>query len=76
MLGCDLVVLEMRHTPTSLADVLEKQYSPMQGGAKLYLSEYEWRMVIAALRGRACARCAMQEINDPRCAQVEHTCGN
>ena len=39
-----------RHTPRSLADVLERDYFPMPDGAKLYLSEYEWRMVIDALR--------------------------
>jgi len=40
------------HTPASLADVLEKQYFPKPGvgGKQLYLSEYEWRMVIGALR--------------------------
>jgi hypothetical protein len=48
------------HTPQSLADVLERDYFPMPSGstkpsakrygAKLYLAEHEWRMVIAALR--------------------------
>ena len=38
------------HTPASLADVLERDYFPIPDGAKLYLNEYEWRMVIAALR--------------------------
>jgi hypothetical protein len=48
------------HTPQSLADVLERDYFPMPSGstkpsakrygAKLYLTEHEWRMVIAALR--------------------------
>ena len=39
-----------QHTPSSLADVLERDYFPMPHGARLYLNEYEWRMVIAALR--------------------------
>ena len=39
-----------QHTAASLADVLEKDYFPMIGGAKLYLSEHEWRLIIAALR--------------------------
>ena len=38
------------HTPQSLADVLERDYFPMPDGAKLFLAEHEWRMVIAALR--------------------------
>jgi hypothetical protein len=38
------------HTPQSLADVLERDYFPMPDGAKLYLAEHEWRMVIDALR--------------------------
>ena len=39
-----------QHTHASLADVLEKDYFPMPDGAKLYLNEYEWRMVVEALR--------------------------
>ena len=38
------------HTPQSLADVLERDYFPMPDGAKLYLAEHEWKMVITALR--------------------------
>jgi hypothetical protein len=38
------------HTPASLADVLEKDYFPMPKGKSLYLTEYEWRMVVTALR--------------------------
>jgi hypothetical protein len=48
------------HTPQSLADVLERDYFPRPSGstkpsaerygAKLYLTDHEWRMVIAALR--------------------------
>lgn len=39
-----------QHTPASLADVLERDYFPMPDGKNLYLNEYEWRMVVAALR--------------------------
>ena len=39
-----------QHTPASLADVLERDYFPMPEGAKLYLAEHEWRMVVNALR--------------------------
>lgn len=42
-----------RHTPASLADVLERDYFPMSGGKSLYLAEHEWRMVIAALRSES-----------------------
>ena len=38
------------HTASSLADVLEKHYFPMLGGAQLYLSEHEWRLVLSALK--------------------------
>ena len=39
-----------QHTPASLADVLERDYFPMPDGKNLYLNEYEWRMVVEALR--------------------------
>ena len=39
-----------RYTPQDLADVLERDYFPMPNGKTLYLNEYEWKMVIAALR--------------------------
>ena len=39
-----------QHTPSSLADVLERDYFPMPYGKNLYLNEYECKMVIAALR--------------------------
>jgi hypothetical protein len=63
------------HTPTSLADVLERDYFPMPTGKSLYLSEYEWKMVVAALRGctgpnseqlgRALFEAALYWQNDP-----------
>ncbi len=39
-----------RHTATSLADVLERDYFPMPEGKSLFLAEHEWRLVIGALR--------------------------
>ena len=43
-----------QHTAASLADVLEKDYS-LKGGAQLYLSGHEWRLVISALRSHIVA---------------------
>lgn len=41
----------MKHTPKTLADVLEKDYAP--GGKSLFLAGHEWEMVISALKNAA-----------------------
>lgn len=53
--------LDDKHSAATLAEVIERDYFPMDNGRNLYFSVHEWQLIVAGLRALAAAPSAKEQ---------------